>query len=205
MQRLWSLYNKEEKLRIDDLTPEQVRIILLAIPTARMPDWYACQEGDIHWQPIGSIPEFYEDVRQIKGQSQPKTEEQEEAIPPVNKPVQRRPLFEEAPLDLSVTDPTLQVDSSATDERRSARRYPRKLNFKVIQGGKTFETETMDVSMNGLSLEQALPQWVPKSFRAELRLNKTNVIVLCQRVSDNQMKIMDADSWDVIRKWIVNW
>jgi hypothetical protein len=29
--------------------------------------------------------------------------------------------------------------------------------------------------------------------------------VLCARVDDSKLKLMDADSWDVIRQWLVNW
>ncbi len=204
MQRPWSLYNKEEKLRIDDLKPEHVRIILLAIPTARMGDWYACMEGDVHWQPIGSIPEFYEDVRQMKGKpdDMPSTSRHDPPAAPPQAP--RRPLFEDAPVDLK-TDPTLQVDSSRTKERRTARRYARHLNFKIAQDGKVFACETLDVSMSGMSLERELPDWVGKTFKAELNLNKTTVWVKCTRVSETKLKITDSDSWDVIRQWIVNW
>lgn len=204
MEKPWSLYNKEEKLRIDDLKSEHVRIILLAIPTAQMTNWYACQEGDLRWQAVGDIPEFYEDVRQIKGTGAlpPPKEETEES--PQRKEDPRRPLFEDSPDD-SPSNPTLQVDFNSTKERRTARRYPRKLMFKVLQGGKSFQSETVDVSMSGLSIEQQLPNWIPKTFHAELELNKTNIRVLCTRVNESKLKIMESDSWDVIRKWIVNW
>lgn len=206
MQRPWSLYNKEEKLRIDDLKPEHVRIILLAIPTSRMGDWYACLEGDVHWQPISSIPEFYEDVRQIKGKPA------DHAAPPKQDPMAapvaapRRPLFEDAPEDMMKTDPTLQVENLKTKERRTARRYNRMLNFRINEGaGKIFDCETVDVSMNGLSLERDLPDWVGKHFQAELSLNNRTVKIKCTKVSADKLKLVDADAWDVLRKWIVNW
>jgi hypothetical protein len=207
MQKPWSLYNKEEKLRIDDLKPEHVRIILLAIPTSRMPDWYACQEGDLHWQPISAIPEFYEDVRQIKGkgaEEAPPPPRQDPLATPPQAP--RRPLFEDAPEEMLRTEPTLQMEQLSTKERRTARRYTRALNFRINGGaGKIFDCETVDVSMSGLSLERDLPEWVPKSFRAELSLNKTQVKIKCVKVSDTKLKLVDADAWDVIRQWIVNW
>lgn len=206
MQRPWSLYNKEEKLRIDDLKPEHVRIILLAIPTVRMTDWYACQEGDVHWHPISSIPEFYEDVRQIKGKSAdtPVAAKPDPLATPVQPP--RRPLFEEAPEEMLKTDPTLQVENLNTRERRTARRYNRILNFKINDGvGKIFECETVDVSMNGIALERDLPDWVTKNFQAELSLHGRSVKIKCSKVSTAKMKLVDADGWDVLRKWIVNW
>jgi len=215
MQKPWSLYNKEDKLRVDDLTTEHVRIILLATATSRMSHWYACQEGDIHWQPISAIPEFYEDVRQIKGVPEDEDRDREitltpaaplahDPAPPVQKSVQRRPLFEDAPAELK-TDPTLQIEKANIKERRTARRYPREITFRLKFDDKVFECKTLDISMSGLSLEQPLPEWAPKSFPAELEMNKTVVRVLCSKVSAQQMKIKESSSWDVIRAWIVNW
>lgn len=204
MQRPWSLYNKEEKLRIDDLKPEHVRIILLAIPTSRMGDWYACLEGDIHWQPISSIPEFYEDVRQIKGKPSDAAPKADPLAAPKSAP--RRPLFEDAPVEMMKTDPTLQMENLKTKERRTARRYNRMLDFRINDSAaKTFQCETVDVSMNGLSLERELPDWVAKHFQAELHWNNRVVKIKCTKVSADKLKIVDADAWDVLRKWIVNW
>ncbi len=230
MQKPWSLYNKEDKLRVDDLTPEQVRIVLLATASKRMSHWYACQEGDVHWQPISAIPEFYEDVRQIKGKSDDDDDREKEVSitqtsvdvtpdsvtikipagkntkptgPPLISTVPRRPLFEDAPED--PTAPTLQVDFTRTKERRTARRYPRRLNFKATLDGKVFECGTVDVSMAGLSLDQDLPAWIPKNFSAELSMNQHSIKVMCSKVGEKKLKLKDSSSWDVIRAWIVNW
>lgn len=205
MQKPWSLYNKEEKLRIDDLLPEHVRIILLAIPTARMIEWYACQEGDIHWQPIAAIPEYYEDVRALKGKDADSAKFDASAEPAVKEPLVRRPLFDEPNPDLMRTEPAVVVEKSVTKERRSARRYPRQLDFRISHAGKSFECKTGDISMSGLSTNESIPSWVPKNFRAELAHGKTRINIMCHRVSDHQLKIVDCESWDVMRKWIVNW
>ena len=201
MQKPWSIYNKVEKLRVDDLKPEQVKLILLTIPTAKMGDWYACQEGDIHWQPMSAIPDFYEDVRMLKGGSS------EQAAPEVkNTNSPRRPLFEDAPDEHALkTDPALIIDLKETKERRSARRYNRNLIFKVIDGGKSFQSETSDISMSGVSLKDQLPEWVPKKFKAVLSSNKNNIQITCSRVDNNKLKLIDSESWDVIRQWLVNW
>ena len=228
MQKPWSLYNKEDKLRVDDLTPDQVRVVLLATASARMHHWYACQEGDLHWQPISAIPEFYEDVRQIKGPREEEDRDKDVSItqktrhvtpdsitrkipqpdlasaPPVQKAVQRRPLFEEAPAEPS--EATLQLDLMRTKERRTARRYERRLGFQVTAAdGKVFQTHTADISMAGCALEEPLPAWVPRTFTAELNNGKHSVKITCSKVSELKLKIKESASWDVIRAWIVNW
>lgn len=210
MHKCWSLFNKEDKLRIDDLSVEQVRTILLAIPTSRMRDWFACREGEVHWQALVDISDFYEDVRAAKGNSY-LAEEKEEA-PPLAKavgapaakaPSARRPLFEDAPD--AQTEATLQMESVNTKERRSARRYARRLVFRVFLGSKKFEAQTVDISMGGLSLADPLPQGLGKNFRAELSFNGVDMQIVCSRVTETQLKLLEAEAWDVLRQWIANW
>lgn len=207
MQRGWSMYNKEEKLRIDDLRLDQVRTILLAIPADKMPNWYACQEGDLRWQLITEIADFYEDVRAAKGESflPAAKEETTTDVEGTAKPApQRRPLFEDPPKEMT-GEHTLAMEEVHTKERRTARRYVRNLLFRVEHGGESFESETVDISMSGLSLKAALPPGLTKTFRAELCLNGSAVKVLVSKVSETKLKLMEAEAWHVIRQWIVNW
>lgn len=205
MHKCWSLYNKEEKLRIDDLRIDQVRTILLAIPSSRIRDWYACKEGDLHWQAIGEVPEFYEDAMAVKGTSEPAKQDTETAEKP-SAPAKavRRPLFEDAPAG-GEFETTLQVESVPTKERRTARRYVRNLEFKVTVPGTNFKCDTLDISMSGVSLKENLPASLPKSFRAELSLSGSVVKIHVNRITDNTLKFVEADAWDVLRQWIVNW
>jgi hypothetical protein len=215
MQALWSLYNKEDKLRIDDLTPEQVKTILLAIPTSRMKDWFACRGGEVHWHAISEIPEFYEDVRALRGVTQAGLKEaaspsSDSTVPtappaPAKPATPHRPLFEE---HANATMPTLAVDNVQSKERRSARRYQCRLDFKVIQGGKAFNSETADVSMTGMALKESLPTWIPKTFRAQVSHNGQVLSIVAARVEKagaNRLRILEAENWEILRRWIVNW
>lgn len=211
MVTLWSLYNSVDKIQIDDLKTEQVRIVLLSIPTVRMRDWMICKKGEIHWQSILSVPEFHEDVRDIKGDTQNLSSEhyqpQGKSSPA---PPQRRPLFEDIDLD---SEETLSVMGSEekfdVKERRSARRHNKRLKFSVIQGGKTFETETLDVSMSGMSLEDALPEWTKKQFPATVSLQGHHLKLVVSRVAEDKdgkkLQILEAEHWDLLRSWVVGW
>jgi hypothetical protein len=205
VHKCWSLYNKREELRIDDLRVDQVRTILLAIPYRNMGDWFACKEGDLRWSCITEVPEFYEDTRELKG----KPEEPLMAVTPPTatqsqiRAVERRPLFEEGPSD---EFSTLKLDLGRVSERRSARRYVRNLEFVLIGKSKgKFKCETHDISMSGFSLKSTLPPGLDKNIRGELVLHGEKVNVTCLRIADRQLKLVEADSWDIIRKWIVNW
>lgn len=200
MRKCWSLYNKEEKLRIDDLRIDQVRTILLAIPTAKIGEWYACQEGDLAWQSLSNVPEFHEEAMALKGNHPTLKLTGSDDSAPVRSSPPRRPLFE----DIDMAGGTLEIESIQTKERRTARRYVRNLNFK-IGGDKKFACATADISMSGASLKEKLPSGVEKTFKAELSLDGTKIKVLCSKVSDTSVKILECDGWDVLRNWIVNW
>src|SRR4051812_1108352 len=114
MHKCWSLYNKEEKLRIDDLRPDQVRTILLAIPTSKVGEWYACREGDLQWQSLKDVPDFHDDASVIKGKDPhvPSTSQKKDDTPSTSKPqAPRRPLFED--IELESVD-TLKLEAAPT-------------------------------------------------------------------------------------------
>jgi hypothetical protein len=200
MQKCWSLYNKHEKLRIDDLRLDQVRTILLAIPTSQMAHWYACREGDMQWQSLSDIPDFYEDAREIKGESLAASMPATKAAPQAP----RRPLFEDGAV-VNEAETTLKMESTRVKERRTARRYVRNLNFQATFNGVKFSCETKDISMNGVGLKTNLPADAPKTFKAKLVLDGATVKFLANRVTDSTLKIVDADAWDLLRNWMVNW
>ncbi len=184
MERPWSLYNKAEKLQIDDLTIPEIKVIMLSISSSRMSEWYACQAGDPQWKPLKT-------VSLAEG-------------PPAQGKDKRRPMFEDAPADLSDIA-TLAVESVATEERRSARRYRRHIKFVIeLSPTQVFSCVTHDISMNGASLMEPFQMWVPKTFRAKMQLGHDKVRVHCKRVSENQLHILEADPWEMIRQWIVN-
>ncbi len=226
--KTWSLYNREEKLRIDDLSLEQVKIILLSISTRRMHEWYACLAGDLSWRPLAEVPEYFNEVRSIQqdtaslqkvaGQdfssgrqtrvagrtkTQTKTKKTKPRLKAVPSPKPDASGEIDGGMIQTVHD--LVVDKSQTKERRSARRYARKISFQVTKEQNSFNSETLDISMNGLSLREPLPAWVPRAFSATLKLNQYSINIQCEKVSDRKLKITAAESWDLIRQWIVNW
>lgn len=200
--KYWSLYNREEKLRIDDLSIKQVKVILLAISSRRLADWYACQRGQIGWLPLTQVKEFRQEVEEIRTPTEPM--QMAAGAEPGGGPAPRRPAFELHVVDDSKSVPTLVVDAKSIKERRNARRYARHLKFACAVEDQLFTCETNDVSMTGFSLTEELPHWVPKVFKAELSLNNHSTSILCERVSDKKIKIASADNWDLLRRWIVN-
>jgi len=195
MDRPWSLYNKFEKLRIDDLRTDQVRTILLSIATRRIPDWYACRQGDINWQPLEEVPDFYEEVRELKGDRDP--------AKPLIKAKERRPMFEDFGGAEGASNITIENEPSM--ERRSARRYERQLTFRAFAGGVPFVAKTLDISMSGFSLESPLPTQLANKFEADLELNGKILRVTCEKVGPSKVRIINANSWDLLRQWLVNW
>lgn len=210
MITLWSLYNSVDKIQIDDLKTEQVRIVLLSIPTVRMKDWMICKKGDVHWQSLLQVPEFFEDVRDLKGDTQG-IELEASPAKKAPAPPSRRPLFEDINLDsedtLSLMDETQSF--AEVKERRTARRYVKTLELVIKTSGINFQTETVDVSMSGLSVKDTLPENLKKQFPATLSYKGYHLKVVLERVEDDptgsKLKIHDVDQWDTLRSWVVGW
>jgi hypothetical protein len=207
-KNVWSLFNKEEKLRIDDLSIEQIRTILLTITPGKIQEWFAWRDGDMSWQNIAEIPEFYEAARVEKSVAR---------NPSINKvdTVGRRRLFE-APPTTEPEEPEeeeevkletgLGLQNVKVKERRSARRYTRSLIFYVkLPVGGVFESGTSDISTTGISLMNELPVVLTKSFPAELRLYERTVQLVCSRVNERSVKILEVSNWEIFRQWLVNW
>lgn len=210
MITLWSLYNSVDKIQIDDLKTEQVRIVLLSIPTVRMKDWMICKKGDVHWQSLLQAPEFFEDVRDLKGDT-----EGIDFEAPSNKkapaPPSRRPLFEDINLESEDTLSLMDENQSFAEvkERRTARRYVKTLELLIKSDGESFQTKTVDVSMSGLSVKDPIPSNLKKQFPAEISFKGHKLKVVLERVEDDQsgskLKIKDVDQWDTLRSWVVGW
>ncbi|HAG91208.1 MAG TPA: hypothetical protein DCL41_05020 [Bdellovibrionales bacterium] len=212
MISLWSLYNTVEKIQIDDLKTEQVKIVLLSIPTSRMKDWVVLKKGTVNWQPLAVHPEFYDDVNDLRGQVELNVPADPTKISQENKkpaPPDRRPLFEDVDLDAEQTLSIMDAGNYSVKERRSARRQNRSLKFEVIHGGKHFETETKDISMSGMSLKDPLPEWLTKEFPAKLHLGNQVIDIRAIRArkgkSDTALVIVEANPWALLRTWVVGW
>lgn len=214
MERTWSLYNRVEDLRVDDLRPDQVRTIMLAIPPSQLSNWYACQEGDLQWVALESVSEFYMDAMANRQKSTPlaKAAGDDSGTPDFNgvilpvsrsKTNQRRPLFEDMPENVEAPDFEVKNEEDR-EERRTSVRYPRKIAVSAVVGTNTFSTHSENVSMGGMKTVHPIPDWLPRTFKAQLSLNGQTVNVYCKKIGAQQVRLMDADSWEIIRQWLVN-
>ncbi|NCN41970.1 PilZ domain-containing protein [bacterium] len=213
MSSLWSLYNKSDKIQIDDLKTEQVKVVLLSISSMKMKDWEICKKGTVHWQPLALHPDFYEEVENLKGSSMGPTSSESASTPPYqNAPSSgesKSSLFDEIDLDSEETLSLMDGAHVDVEERRSARRHHRILKFEIIQGEKRFETETKDISMSGMKLKEPLPDWIKSEFRAQVSLNDQVVDLRVARLSkdkkDTSVKILDASTWGLLKSWVIGW
>src|SRR5580658_5311560 len=101
-QRIWSLYNREDKLRVDELTQDQVRTIVLAISKNRMQHWFVCREGDLDWRNIMDVPELFDEPTENNGLP-PRKKLSDSRTPTPRQAARepaRRPLFEDAPPEM---------------------------------------------------------------------------------------------------------
>ena len=197
MELSWSLYNKIERLRVENLSTAQVRTILLSIPTRRLDQWYACASDQLRWLPLADHATFFEDVRVFRG-AEAAGHLQIARAPAPLKLVGAPP---EAPAEW-IEGSDFDLSTLALSERRAARRVSRRCEFVVAGGPGEFRSLTKDLSFGGLSIETALPAWVPKTFRATLSTAGKTAEILCTRVSDSNFQIVESDSWPVLHSWL---
>lgn len=119
-----------------------------------------------------------------------------------------RPLSEATLAELSAqSDNTLEIETANinTDKRGHAR-FRKEFHFSAFSGANVFQSETVDVSMQGIQLREPLPANFPKQFRASLTSDRFEVALVVERTSDStatKFRIIDINNKDVLRKMLL--
>jgi hypothetical protein len=74
-----------------------------------------------------------------------------------------------------------------------------------LPSGGIFECGTEDISVAGISLDTVIPAAMPKTFSAELMWNDVKLKLVCNRVNDRSLKILEVSNWDLFKQWLVGW
>lgn len=102
---------------------------------------------------------------------------------------------------------SLMIEDMDTEDRRSSTRFHK--SFKVkIEGtsGQVFKTNTLDVSLDGVQLQEAVPDWSGELFRMELWRGDEHIDVLCERTGKGEhttLIIRENPREELLRKWLL--
>lgn len=198
----WSLYHRDEKNQIDDLRTDQVEAVWAAIPVSHRSGWLIWREGFKTWKPFEEFPIMLEDLR--------KTDVSRGFQPPVppTKAIEDQEREIESLLDHELNFTLTQRNHAHSESRRQGR-YDGKFHVRIRVAENAFETQTANISMEGMLLQSPLPNWVPKYFTVELSLDGATIPLLCSSVKVDKgvprvrVRIESNDNCEVLRRWLV--
>lgn len=210
---LWSLYNMEERHRVDDLPLSHLLIILSAIPPARLDDWVAWRPGAKDWQTLETYPELsetLETLRHLYEHTGPFPMDRPDQTPLYSETVSRQ---QESSTQINLepdenensSELELELNFDRDADRRTARRFKTDLLVEVKAGKNRFVSHTVDISMKGMRIRDALPEWVPLQFQATLYKEGHSINLLCRRVqrTTTQARIEAVQSPGALRQWLM--
>jgi|GEM_PF-2878767 len=102
----------------------------------------------------------------------------------------------------------LSLDTTSHSEDRGNGRYIRKLPVRIVAGDIQVQTCTIDVSANGLRVDQMLPGNLPKYFNVELQTYKGTLSMVCSAVQidggpTNRLKIEINDFPEILQSLLI--
>ncbi len=76
----------------------------------------------------------------------------------------------------------LSLETTMHEEDRGNGRYVRRLPVRIVAGDISIQTKTIDVSTNGVRIEDMLPEGLPRYFNVELQTYKGPLSMVCSAV-----------------------
>jgi hypothetical protein len=195
----WSLHHSARKKRFDDLRTDQIEAIYSVLPEADLKEWQVWREGFQAWKAFDEFPILLE---QLRGAPQ-------KAIEPPEPPVESIKVFDrkmEKTINFELEKGGFKADGESGRERA---RYEGTFTVKIKAGDAIFVSKTVNISLNGIQLENALPKKLPKYFPIGLYWNREMIPLLCSVVTSSatgastRLRIESNEYEDVLRTWLI--
>lgn len=192
----WSLHHSPRKKRFDDLRTDQVEAIFSVLPSTEIKDWQVWREGFQAWKSFDEFPILLEQLRgapQLEIEPPPAPTEPVKAL---DRKMEKTINFE---LELEKKD----------DHGRAKARYEGAFTVKIKVGEALFVSKIVNISVNGIQLENPLPKNLPKYFPVGLYLKREMIPLLCSVVTSSasgpstRLRIESNEYEDVLRTWLI--
>ncbi len=191
----WSLHHAPRKKRFDDLRTDQVEAIYSVLTD--LEDWQVWREGFQSWKSFEEFPVLLE---QLRGAPQIPIE----PPPAPQESVQVLDRKMETTIALELESPN---KKGVDDSGREKARYEGSFTVKIKIGEATFVSKTVNISANGIQLENPLPKILPKYFPVGLFQGREMIPLLCSVVTSagpsNRLRIESNEYEDVLRTWLI--
>ena len=198
--KTWSLFQQPDEHRVDLLSLDEVKLILKSIPASRMNLWLARDQEASEWKSLYEFAELGLPPRSAAGPS---------VAPQIKSTgaASTMKLNEMATEDHEFFDDfTLEIDHAAVEDRRSSRRYNKAYSVLLEGGDQDFQTQTVDISLSGLYIEDPIPSWAGNVFELRLTREGEHLFILCSRVKigkGNKLIIEKISAPDLLRQWLL--
>lgn len=181
-----------------------------------MQSWFVWREGWRQWQPVEEVPGLTESLsRQIDFSNQmpprpgrvaavPRRPQAAKPKPPIHSKEDLADLIELDRVDKvdhqpkSVVDNLPDVDEFSNEIDishdidksfipRTFKRYRKKMKIEILGRGRRFETTSVDISVGGVLVRDALPDWVAGYFKVRMsKLTGGKPVELTCYIIENQ-------------------
>ncbi len=193
----WSLHHSPRKKRFDDLLTDQVEAIFSVLPSADVKEWQVWREGFQSWKALEEFPMLLE---QLRGAPQIPIE----PPPPPQEPLKTL----DRKMETTIAFELESANKKEGPERgREKTRYSGSFTVKIKIGSATFVSKTVNISANGIQLENNLPKSLPKYFPVGLYQGRDMIPLLCSVVTStgpsNRLRIESNEYEDVLRTWLI--
>ena len=171
-RKLWCFYDLQSHFVVRGLTLDEGRAFTMAIRMENRPVWQVWCEGWTSWHPMVEVEELRQSINrktsenppplpEAEGLDQPKdpmAEEMQEVLTSHNMNVNYPK--NKAKGHLAVL-PDIKVETDREEFiPREFPRYSKKMRVEIESNGRKFVSHTVDVSVGGALLEDALPDWI---------------------------------------------
>jgi hypothetical protein len=194
LEKIYSLFNEPEMVRIDRLTEEQALVVLKGLSKSAIKEWDVWHVGLKNWLPAGMFLDSYDKEKsQVPlGLSVPDSSHSESSD--INK----------SGLSLKEEAQVWQV------QRRKHSRYQSRMILEVELEGKIWQTTTVNVSLGGIKLEETLPFPNNTPVNLVLKHGNSKLHLRCQVINDQanpedrtRLMIQSCEHLELLRHWIV--
>lgn len=191
----WSLLNRVDLRQITGLTYTQTRFILSLISEEDIGNWLAWHDGLGKWTPLRDFDVLSQPATGPVVTSPP--------LPPIK-------AGEQDERDVTQVRPSAAVEPRV--DKRSNRRFQKEYLVEIVsREGKVFTTNTVNISSNGMLLEEVIPIDFGKNFVCKLsRQDGSALNIFCAVVRDatsedrTRVRFTDVSQPKTLLSWLID-
>lgn len=184
----WSIYNKNEEVRIDHLRTAQVRSLLCGLRDEIIPSWVVWEEGSETWRPARMV------LPNLRGLD--------------NAPAWPGYLPPDPSASVPRPKPAPEV-MQIWSKQRATPRYNQSLEVQIDHGGRVLANRTVNISLGGMQLEKPLSEEINEAFHVIVRKGSDELHMRCRVVETTEdgertrLFIDHCNRINILRDWIL--